>query len=118
MALYRLPIDRDIGLPQQVRFRISGVAYVAYLRQVPALIDDPITQEEMYLPWIRYIYTFRDAYSDEAYVTVQIVRISDGATVLLTRLCRLTPVVARDPDTHQVLMTLFALSATEVWVGT
>jgi hypothetical protein len=119
MGKYILPFDTDIGYPQQIRFKIAGVAYIAYIRRANP-ISDTIAQEEAYLPWIRYI--LETPYEDAAYTVIRIVRIRDTAEVLLTRLCELSHAEARDPATHEVLLTLFphTLDETtcEIWVMT
>lgn len=100
MTRSTLPYDRSLGLPQRSRFTLNGVAYTAYLRRVRST----------------------DGLVDGAYTTIRIVRDRDAGEVLTTRLCEFAPAEARDPGTHEVLMTLFPYSLTAadciIWVFT
>ncbi len=120
MTRYTLPYDRLQGLPQRVRFTLDGTAYTAYLRRVKNS-EDVIVQEEFYLHWL-YATEQSPLFSDGPYTVIRIVRDRDAAEVLVTRLCEFAPVEARDPETYEVLMTLFPYHLTDddciIWVFT
>lgn len=88
-----LVFDEALGYPQKQQVIINEIAYTTYFRWNP---------------------------EDGGFLVLKIIRNSDAATVLNTRIEDLTPVTAKDPVTKIAQFMLFPYSITSknctIWV--